>query len=201
MEIYFVLTLFVFLVNGVVGDDVVKMSMMEGDSVTLYSDVTKQQHDKMLWYFNNTLIVLISGEPSKSCVYYGEGWMFRDRLKVDYATGSLTIKNIRPKHSGRYEANFIQNKSSGTSQSLNQTSKCDGTKIIRKMVNISNTIKTFSVSVTGLSLNLIAGICAGVGVVLLMAAAVVGVIYFCCKSSNKEDIKKNKSKPLLKVPV
>ncbi|KAI2646548.1 60 kDa chaperonin [Labeo rohita] len=189
------------------------MSMMEGDSVTLYSDVTKQQHDKMLWYFNNTLIVLISGEPSKSCVYYGEGWMFRDRLKVDYATGSLTIKNIRPKHSGRYEANFIQNKSSGTSQSLNQTSKCDGTKIIRKMVNISNTIKTFSVSVTAhlsgpdkiskksylmgkvkecekrLSLNLIAGICAGVGVVLLMAAAVV------------EDIKKNKSKPLLKVPV
>ncbi|KAI2643074.1 Leucine-rich repeat and transmembrane domain-containing protein 2 [Labeo rohita] len=36
-----------------------------------------------------------------------------------------------------------------------------------------------------LSLNLIAGVCAGVGVVLLMVAAVVGVIYFCCRSSNK----------------
>ncbi len=85
-------------------------------------------------------------------MYYGEGGMFRDRLKVDYATGSLTVKNIRLEHTGRYEANFIQSKSSGTSQSLNRNSKCDGTKIIKKIINIGDTIKTFSVSVTGKSL-------------------------------------------------
>ncbi len=47
---------------------------------------------------------------------------------------------------------------------------------------LTNDYLSFS---SGLSLNLIAGICAGVGVVLLLAAAVVGVIYFCCRSSNK----------------
>ncbi|XP_016117631.1 uncharacterized protein [Sinocyclocheilus grahami] len=207
---YFVLTLFVFLFDGVVGDDVVTMSVMEGDSVALYSGVTKQQRDKMLWYINDTLIALINGEPSKSCVYYGEGEIFRDRLEVDYATGSLTIKNIRPEHTGRYEANFIQSKSSGTSQSLNRNRKCDGTKIIKKMSNIGDSVKTFSVSVTASlsgpdkvneelfnmekeqeseknsvpSLSLVAGICAGF-VVLLLAAAVVGVIYYRFRSSNK----------------
>uniref|UniRef100_A0A672L1M4 Immunoglobulin subtype domain-containing protein n=1 Tax=Sinocyclocheilus grahami TaxID=75366 RepID=A0A672L1M4_SINGR len=144
------------LSSGVVGDDVVTMSVMEGDSVALYSGVTKQQRDKMLWYINDTLIALINGEPSKSCVYYGEGEIFRDRLEVDYATGSLTIKNIRPEHTGRYEANFIQSKSSGTSQSLNRNRKCDGTKIIKKMSNIGDSVKTFSVSVTGKSFSALA---------------------------------------------
>ncbi len=143
------------LSSGVVGDDVATMSVMEGDSVALYSDVTKQQHDKMLWYFNDTLIALINGEASKSCVYYGEGEIFRDRLEVDYATGSLIITDIRPEHTGRYEANLIQSKSSGTSHSLNRNSKCDGTKIIRKTSNIGDSVKTFSVSVTGKSLSVI----------------------------------------------
>ncbi len=139
------------LSSGVIGDDVATMSVMEGDTVDLYSGVTKQGLDKMLWYFNDTLIALINGEPSKSCVYYGEGEIFKDRLEVDYATGSLTVKNIRPEHTGRYEANFIQSKSSGTSQSLNRNSKCDGTKVIKKMSNIGDSVITFSVSVTGKS--------------------------------------------------
>ncbi len=125
------------------------MSMMEGDSVTLKSDVTKQGRDKMLWYFNDTLIALINGEASKSCLYDGEGEIFRDRLEVDFETGSLTITNIRPEHTGRYEANFIKSKSSGTSQSLNRNGKCDSRKIIKKMMNIGDTVKTFSVSISG----------------------------------------------------
>lgn len=125
------------------------MPVMEGDSVTLESDVTKQGRDKMLWYFNDTLIALINGDPNKSCVYHGEGEIFKGRLEVDFDTGSLTITNIRPEHTGRYEANFIRSKSSGTSQSLNRIGKCDPTKITRKMVNIGDTVKTFSVSISG----------------------------------------------------
>ncbi|XP_073701008.1 uncharacterized protein [Garra rufa] len=203
------------------------MTVMEGKSVLLHSGVTKQQHDKMLWYFNDTLIALINGEPSKSCVYDGEGGMFRDRLEVDYATGSLTITNIRPEHTGRYEANFIQSKSSGTSHSLNRNSKCNSAKITKKMSNIGDTVKTFSVFVTASlsgpekinkelyytekeqefeknsvpSLSLILGIFAGVGF-LLVAAAVAGVIYFArYRRSNKEDMEENKSEQLLKVPI
>ncbi|XP_059426073.1 uncharacterized protein LOC132160322 [Carassius carassius] len=228
MEAFSALALFVFLINGVASDDVISVSIMQGNAVVLSSEVTKQQRDKMLWYFNDTLIALINGEPSKSCVYYGEGEIFRDRLKVDYKTGSLTITDISPEHSGRYEANFIQSKSTGTSHSLNRNSKCDGTKIIKKTSNIGDSVKTFSVSVIAslsdpLSINeelfnmekeqeseessvqyltLVAVICAGVGAgVVLLLAAVVGVIYHRRRSSNKEDRKINSSEHLLKVPI
>ncbi|XP_052445377.1 uncharacterized protein LOC127987119 [Carassius gibelio] len=222
---YLVLTLFVFLVDGLVADTsgLNLLSVMEGHNATLSTGVTKQQRDKMLWYFNNTLIALINGDPSKSCLYYGEGGIFRDRLKVDYETGSLIITDITTQHAGRYEANFIQSKSTGTSQSLNRNSKCDGTKITRKMSNIGEAIKTSSVSVTAslsstdkpnkvsyngdkeqehessLSLGLIAGIC--VGVLLLATAAILGVINYRCRRSSKENIDKNKSEQLLKVPL
>ncbi|XDV23965.1 hypothetical protein PO909_028291 [Leuciscus waleckii] len=147
---YRVLTLFVFLVDGVLGDasELDLVSVMEGDSVTLNTGVTKQQRDKMLWYFNDILIAQINGDVNKSCLYDGEDGRFRDRVEVDYKTGSLTITDIRSEHAGRFEANFIQSKSSGTSQSLNRNSKCDGTKIIRKMSNIGDTIQTFIVSVS-----------------------------------------------------
>uniref|UniRef100_A0A673LCN2 Uncharacterized LOC107709401 n=2 Tax=Sinocyclocheilus rhinocerous TaxID=307959 RepID=A0A673LCN2_9TELE len=189
---------------------------MEGVSVTLKSDVTKQGRDKMLWYFNDTLIALINGDPTKSCLYDGEGGVFRGILKVDFETGSLTITNIRPEHTGRFEANFIKSKSSGTSQSLNRNGKCDSTKVIKKMINIGDTVKTFSVSISesdnvekkqererdsGLSSGLIAGTCAGVGGVLLLVAAVLGVIYYRHRSSKMEDIEKNKFEQLLNVPV
>ncbi len=56
------------LSSGVVGDDVITMSVMEGDSVALYSGVTKQQRDKMLWYFNNTLIASVETPVRVVCI-------------------------------------------------------------------------------------------------------------------------------------
>ncbi|XDV24098.1 hypothetical protein PO909_028363 [Leuciscus waleckii] len=206
MGVYFVFTLSIFLV-GVFGDEV-SLSVLEGDSVTLNTGVTKQQRDKMLWYFNHILIAQINGHHNTSCLYDGEDGRFRDRLEVDYETGSLTITNIRSEHAGRFEANFIQSKSSGTSQSLNQNSKCDSTKIIRKMSNIGDTIKIFIASVSnksnkrwneheseqkcqGLSLVVVAGTAVAVLLVCVFAAVVVAcVIYYRCRSSRK-DVEKN----------
>uniref|UniRef100_A0A673LJL4 Immunoglobulin domain-containing protein n=1 Tax=Sinocyclocheilus rhinocerous TaxID=307959 RepID=A0A673LJL4_9TELE len=142
---------YIFVFPGVFGDDVV--TVMEGDTVTLHTDITKKEHDKMLWYFEDTRIALINGHPNMSCLYDGEDGRFRDRLEVDYKTGSLTITDITTEHAGRYEAEIIRSESSGKRQSLNRNrNKCDGTKIIQKMINIGDSVKTFSVSVTGKSL-------------------------------------------------
>ncbi|KAK9967208.1 hypothetical protein ABG768_001616, partial [Culter alburnus] len=133
----------------VFGDDVVSVSVKEGDLLTLNTGVTKQQHDKILWYFNDTLIALINGHPNTSCLYDGEGGRFRDRLKVDYETGSLTITDIRSEHAGRYEVEIIRSESSGKRQSLNRNRKCDSTKITRKISSThDDSIKTFSVIIT-----------------------------------------------------
>uniref|UniRef100_A0A8C2CDK6 Immunoglobulin domain-containing protein n=1 Tax=Cyprinus carpio TaxID=7962 RepID=A0A8C2CDK6_CYPCA len=106
--------------------------VMEGDLVTLNTSVTKQQHDTVRWYFNDILIALINGHPNTSCLYDGEDGRFRKRLEVDYETGSLIITNITTEHAGRYEAEIIRSESSGKSESLNRTSKCNSTKIIHK---------------------------------------------------------------------
>ncbi|XP_052445384.1 uncharacterized protein LOC127987124 isoform X2 [Carassius gibelio] len=180
--------------HGVSGDVAEVKSVTEGDCVTLITNVTKQQHDNMMrWYFTDTLIALING-PNTSCLYDGEDRRFRDRLKVDYQTGSLTITNITTQHTGRYEADIIRDETSGKSESLNRTGKCDSTKITKKSSNRGDIIQSINLTVngSGLSPAVVAGIC----VVLLLAAAfgvvvVVGVMIFRRRSSS-EDKKKFK---------
>ncbi|ROI15802.1 hypothetical protein DPX16_0031 [Anabarilius grahami] len=80
---------------------------MEGDSVTLNSDLTEiDDEDLILWRFGseNTLIAEISVMEGRITVYDDvlDG-RFRDRLKLDHQTGSLTITNITTEHAGRYE--------------------------------------------------------------------------------------------------
>ncbi|ROI15804.1 CD48 antigen [Anabarilius grahami] len=80
---------------------------MEGDSVTLNSDLTEiDDEDLILWRFGaeNTLIVKISVLEDRITVYDDvfDG-RFRDRLKLDHQTGSLTITNITTEHDGDYE--------------------------------------------------------------------------------------------------
>lgn len=203
--------LLAFLVDGVFGadpDEVIKnMSVNEGDSVTLNSSVTKKQEDIMQWYFDDIRIAHINGDPEKTCFYDGEGKIFRDTLEVDYETGSLIITNIRPEHTGHYEAELIRSESSGKGENLNRNSKCNSTKIIRKN-SLGNIIKTFSVTVkaadpgkadsqmdikeqetdnTVPGSDLSAGAVAGISfaVVLLLVAA-VGVIYYRHRRSRKD---------------
>ncbi|KAK7136671.1 hypothetical protein R3I93_016880 [Phoxinus phoxinus] len=148
---YNMIILLAFLHDGVFSADTdeVNMSVMEGGSVPLNTGVTKQQHETMRWYFNDILIVQINGDPKKNCLYDGEDGRFRDIVEVDYKTGSLNITNIRSEHAGRYEAEHIRSESSGIKLSLNRNSTCDRTKISRKTSNMDDTIKIFSVTVSG----------------------------------------------------
>ncbi|XP_058627679.1 T-cell surface antigen CD2-like isoform X2 [Onychostoma macrolepis] len=82
-------------------------SVMEGDSVTLNSDLTEMLDDDLiLWRFGpeNTLIAEIDVMADSMTVYDDvlDG-RFRDRLKLDSQTGSLTIINTRTEHTGRYK--------------------------------------------------------------------------------------------------
>ncbi|KAI7791248.1 putative CD48 antigen-like [Triplophysa rosa] len=91
-------------VYGVFGADADEVkSVMEGDSVTLYTDLTHiQRDDQILWMFefHNTLIAEIY---KQNVIMHDSIEIFGDRLKVDSQTGSLTITNIRLTDSGLYQ--------------------------------------------------------------------------------------------------
>ncbi|XP_026054786.1 uncharacterized protein LOC113040744 [Carassius auratus] len=83
------------------------LSAMEGDSVTLNTNFIKMADDDLLqWKFfdKNTLIAEINKQTNSFTLYDDVlGGRFRDRLKVDNQTLSLTITNITTQHAGRYE--------------------------------------------------------------------------------------------------
>ncbi|XP_077081447.1 uncharacterized protein LOC143735232 isoform X2 [Siphateles boraxobius] len=112
MKVFNLLTLSVFLVSGVFSVNTDAVSVMDGDSVTLHTGVKTNQQEDIKWYFNDTRIAQISGDLSFVCtdVQCNEGTeRFRDRLKLDHQTGSLTITNTRNTDSGEYELKIISN--------------------------------------------------------------------------------------------
>ncbi|XP_077081449.1 uncharacterized protein LOC143735234 isoform X1 [Siphateles boraxobius] len=93
------------LLTGVFGGDAVK-SVMEGDSVTLNTGVTEIKKDDVIdWRFgtDGPLLVKINRELDEIYISNGADERFRDRLKLDNKTGSLTIMNTRTSDSGLYE--------------------------------------------------------------------------------------------------
>ncbi|XP_048054170.1 uncharacterized protein LOC125272997 isoform X2 [Megalobrama amblycephala] len=82
---------------------VVMRSAVEGESVTLYPDTEVQKDDLIVWTFGyeDTLIAQMTGKTRET--YEGTDGRFRDRLKLDKRTGSLTINSARTEHSGLYK--------------------------------------------------------------------------------------------------
>jgi len=80
------------------------VSVMEGDSASLNSGLTEiKDDDVILWRFRNTLIAEINVTADRITVYDDFDGRFRDRLKLDNQTGSLTITNTTTEHEGDYE--------------------------------------------------------------------------------------------------
>uniref|UniRef100_A0A8C1TIB0 Immunoglobulin domain-containing protein n=1 Tax=Cyprinus carpio TaxID=7962 RepID=A0A8C1TIB0_CYPCA len=157
-----------------VGADRVSVSVMEGDSVTLPTGVKADQHETIKWYFNDARIAQITGDLSKICTDVqcnNEGTeRFRDRLQLDHQTGSLTITDTRTTDSGEYILEIID---TGSEPENTFYVTVHGVSADRdKMKGTSEKERE-----SGLSSADVAGICVGVGVVLLIVAA-AGVIYY-----------------------
>ncbi|XP_043078818.1 SLAM family member 5 isoform X2 [Puntigrus tetrazona] len=83
------------------------VSVMEGDSVTLHTDVTEiHEDDDIVWKVGaeKSLIAKMSLAAGIFSIFDDvlDG-RFRDRLKLDNQTGSLTITNISTNHAGIYQ--------------------------------------------------------------------------------------------------
>uniref|UniRef100_A0A8C1AH14 Ig-like domain-containing protein n=1 Tax=Cyprinus carpio carpio TaxID=630221 RepID=A0A8C1AH14_CYPCA len=85
------------------------VSVMEGDSVTLHTDVTEICEDhEILWTFGaeKSLIAQINKISRTAGIFSTfdvPGGRFRNRLNLDKQTGSLIITNNRNEHAGVYE--------------------------------------------------------------------------------------------------
>ncbi|XP_065100541.1 natural killer cell receptor 2B4-like isoform X3 [Paramisgurnus dabryanus] len=98
--------IFLFILHGVFGvdgDEVKSVSVMEGDSVTLHTDITQiQNRDQILWSFgpHETRIAEIYKGPIDM---FDSNEIFGDRLKLNSQNGFLTISNIKISDSGLYK--------------------------------------------------------------------------------------------------
>ncbi|XP_026054409.1 uncharacterized protein LOC113040283 isoform X1 [Carassius auratus] len=124
-----------FRVSGVRDSGVKSLSVLVGDSVSLHSGVSEIQRDGVIrWRFEhlNTPVAEISRKVGIFNTSDGPDGRFRERLQLEYLTGSLTIKNIGTSHSGVYEVE-IRSDSRGytTHKSFN--------------VTVSDAVKTVSV--------------------------------------------------------
>ncbi|XP_048067163.1 uncharacterized protein LOC125280573 isoform X1 [Megalobrama amblycephala] len=111
------LSVFLTVLNGVSGEvgETKKLSILEGNSITLHSDLTEiHKVDLMMWMYGaqKSIIAKLSGKNLMISIYDVDDGRFGDRLQLDNQTGSLTISDIRTKHSGDYQLRIISNETS-----------------------------------------------------------------------------------------
>ncbi|XP_067271549.1 uncharacterized protein [Pseudorasbora parva] len=135
--------IFIVAVRGFlgVGKNGISAFVMEGDSVTIHTGDETNRHERMEWYFKDALIAQINRDQSQICtdVQCNEGnERFRDRLKLDHQTGSLTITNTTNTDSGLYYLKVsYSSSSSGTSLfgvAVHGVSAADRDEVKRKSV-------------------------------------------------------------------
>ncbi|KAG1928763.1 carcinoembryonic antigen-related cell adhesion molecule 2-like [Pimephales promelas] len=87
-----------------VADGVKTVIVMEGDSVTLNTNVTEiKREDTILWMFGDDNSIIANMNEATAIFSTKEDERFGDRLELDKQTGSLTIRNIRTEHTGLYQ--------------------------------------------------------------------------------------------------
>ncbi|XP_043078732.1 uncharacterized protein LOC122327433 isoform X2 [Puntigrus tetrazona] len=87
-----------------VSDEVKTVIVMEGDPVTLNTNFTEiKRDDTVLWMFGDDNTIIAKMKEAAGIFSDNDDERFRDRLKLDRQTGSLTITNIRTQHTGLYQ--------------------------------------------------------------------------------------------------
>ncbi|XP_077081804.1 uncharacterized protein LOC143735487 [Siphateles boraxobius] len=122
---------------------------MEGDSVTLNTDVTETQQYLMIqWTFGSTRIAEVNRLTQTSSTYDER---FRDRLNLDQ-TGSLTITNIRSTDSGLYQLTIVSGETKYTSFTVTVNERSSSSNCVTSsfVVNNSTVNKTEDANITEL---------------------------------------------------
>ncbi|KTF80891.1 hypothetical protein cypCar_00041006, partial [Cyprinus carpio] len=96
-------------VFGADTNEIQSVSVMEGDSVSLNSDFAEMFNGDITWTFGaeKSLIVKIKIKKQIFSTFDGPDGRFRDRLKLDNQTGSLTITDSRTEHTGVYQLQML----------------------------------------------------------------------------------------------
>uniref|UniRef100_A0A673HMI5 Ig-like domain-containing protein n=1 Tax=Sinocyclocheilus rhinocerous TaxID=307959 RepID=A0A673HMI5_9TELE len=94
---------------------------MEGDSVTLNTDVTECKDDRIVLSLGAEKSLIANIKRNKQIFSISDvlDGRFRDRLKLDNKTGSVTITNITSEHAGVYQLEIV------------------GAKLLTKIFNVS----------------------------------------------------------------
>ncbi len=95
--------------------------MTEGDSVTLNTGVNEiREGDDVLWKYGaeNSQIAKMKKKKHIFSTFNDTDERFRDRLKLDSKTGSLTITNITAEHAGVYQLEITGAKKSSKTFSV-----------------------------------------------------------------------------------
>ncbi|XP_050950087.1 hepatocyte cell adhesion molecule-like [Labeo rohita] len=103
---------------GVLGES---MSVTEGDSVTLHTGVTQiRVDDDILWNFGAEKSQIAKMKKKKQIFNTSDvpDGRFRNRLKLDNQTGSLTITDITTQHAGVYQLEIAGAKKSSKTFSI-----------------------------------------------------------------------------------
>lgn len=96
--------------------EVTLVHMSEGRSVKLHTDLTETQDTDIIWWkfvdskeHNCAKFVIIARlNKTSDEEYLCNLEMFKDKLKLDHSTGSLTISSITPEHYGHYNLQIIR---------------------------------------------------------------------------------------------
>ncbi|XP_057181224.1 uncharacterized protein LOC130548462 [Triplophysa rosa] len=134
-----------FRISGVFGD-AGEVKSVERDSVTLHTNVTElQRYDGIQWMFHHGNSPLAEINRTVDIFSTHDDVLdgrFKDKIKLDVQTGSLTIKNIRNKHSGFYQVDITSNNRSHTIHKSFTVTVRDEVKSVSVMGGDSVTLRT-----------------------------------------------------------
>ncbi|XP_052407119.1 uncharacterized protein LOC127952546 [Carassius gibelio] len=137
----FVFLLVIHGVSATETDESESVTVMEGDSVTLHTNLSELLNDDtILWMFGpkDYLISQIKRKHDLTTFFVTNDAGIGGRLQVDQKTGSLTITNTRIRHSGQYKLTISRAKT--TTKTFDVT--------IMGVVGEMDGVKSVSVSVT-----------------------------------------------------